>query len=264
MARIYYKATDQVFDGSTYLAERTTQLSQIGLSVNTLSSMIEIAFANTPMVFLEGEETLAGNAIKNVVDRWYPEAQKIYATLNYDYDPLENFTSLEERDLAEGGTIADTGTKNTANTGTRNDTRTDNLASSITHGKVVTDGGTSISEKTVSAYNSSSYSPSEKETITPTTTSTASGTDTGSNTGTQTNLRTDNLTELVTNDLLKTKDLTETGTISKHGHNGIYTTQRLIKEEREIFIDLYRWYVSKFKELFQPDLGGVFYDNNLI
>lgn len=250
MARLMFKQTDPLFNGENVVGYRSTALAAIGLSNTTLSSLIECEFEGIPLIYSDTVKAAAG--ILNVIDKWYPTAAKIFETLNYTYDPIENYN------LTETGNDSTTGTETTTHTGTDTNTRTDNITHNLTHGETITASGTVTTENSVAAYDSSSYSPANKSVESPADVSTHAGTDSTTQTGTVTDAFLRNTTDTLTHNHGVSHGLTRKGNI------GTMTTQQMIQQERDIFIDLYRWYVDKFREIFQVDMEVLLYDSDLV
>lgn len=138
--------------------------------------------------------------------KWYWTFNKWYKAINLEYNPLENY------DRIETGTDTEhqTGTSNT----TQSNTRTDNLVTSTSN----TDNSTV--ENTVSAFDASGYTPSEK--------SDTDSTSTGniSNTGTQVNAGDIDNTSAA--------DVNKSHELRIHGNIGVTTSQQMLQSELDI------------------------------
>ena len=152
---------------------------------------------------------------KRNLDSW----TKLFATLSFDYNPLEN--ALLDETTEETRNIDRTGTASTENSGT---TGVDN-----------TINGSTTAEHLVSAENASDYQPDNRDTGTDQTTSEQTTT---VNQTTDTN-STENTTENV-----KT-------TYNRHGSIGVVTPQNMIQQEREVdkFV-IYDYIADSFRDAF--------------
>lgn len=156
------------------------------------------------------------NVIYNMFGRNWEE---IYATMNYEYDPLVNYDMTE----SESATI-DT-TDETSHTGTVGNSSTESATGS----------GSGSTESGLYGFNSATaVNDSESETTTSNTNSV-----TGSNT------RTDNLTDESTGNREESRTLTRSGNI------GVMTAQSLISEQRSL------WLWNFFYTVVFPDVNKV-------
>ena len=170
--------------------------------------------------------------MKRTIELWskkniyyWNELQK---TMHYNYNPIENYDRHEEitDDYTSNNTSNENGTRLTTHNG-----RTDRVESGS---KTTTD------ELEVSAFNSSSYEPREKHTITET----------------PNNYQTTETPDLFTreNPDITVKD--DNKSHNKHvayihGNIGTVTGQDMIKQQREIIdISLYKTIVNSFKNEF--------------
>ena len=117
---------------------------------------------------------------------------KLWATLNLEYNPIENYSMTEHE---EGSTGEDT-------------------SDDLTHGEVITAGGSDTVRTDVYAYDSATPTPSEQVISTPGSTSTHSGTD--------------------------GREISKTGTherdMTRSGNIGVTTSQQMIASERELWM----------------------------
>ena len=148
---------------------------------------------------------------KRNLDSW----TKLFATLSFDYNPLENAlldeTTEETRNIDRKQDR--TGTASTENSGTT--------------------GVNTIAEHLVSAENASDYQPDNRDTGTEqTTTAQTTGTDSTENTTEQ------------TAETVKT-------TYNRHGSIGVVTPQNMIQQEREVdkFV-IYDYIADSFRDAF--------------
>ena len=148
---------------------------------------------------------------KRNLDSW----TKLFATLSFDYNPLEN-------------ALLDETTEETRNTDRKQDrTGTASMENSGTTGV------DTIAEHLVSAENASDYQPDSKDTETEqTTTAQTTGTDSTENTTEQ------------TAETVKT-------TYNRHGSIGVVTPQNMIQQEREVdkFV-IYDYIADSFRDAF--------------
>lgn len=174
-----------------------------GLNKNTLITEImaecgenEVLYPNIPML---------KHMILTFFDSHSYKYQKLYETLNYDYEPLENYNVTHKRTYTrtENGTdTSDTTVENSSN-------------------------GTTTAENEVSAYDSASYSPSEKNTQTGETKSA----------GSQNNSNIHDYT------------ITETEDSNDYGDNSARSAMYAIREQRELVdFNLYKIIASDFED----------------
>lgn len=146
---------------------------------------------------------------KQFFKMWGAQITKLLDTTEYDYEPLENYRRVED--------LKSDTTENTNGTEKGNDKSTNSSTSSST------------AENKTSAYNESVYQPESQET------------DNGSSSG---NSNSESSREYNRG---KTSGVKEDNTI--RGLNGLFTTQQLIKQEREIAeFNVYQWIVNKYME----------------
>lgn len=167
----------------------------------------------------------------------------MWATNVASYDPIHNYNMYEERDLATtedetattDGTLARSGTESTQ------------------YGRVETVGHGRTNEQMSYKYgintDTSDPKPSDKVTDTEggTTTTTLSGTDTD----------TRNLTDTTDETRTKDNDGTEHEEIHRYGNIGVTTTQKLIQEERQLW--LWNYFDQIFTDL-DRELALSFHD----
>lgn len=146
---------------------------------------------------------------KQFFKMWGAQITKLLDTTEYDYEPLENYRRVED--------LKSDTTENTNGTEKGNDKSTNSSTSSST------------AENKTSAYNESVYQPESQET------------ENGSSSG---NSNSESSREYNRG---KTSGVKEDNTI--RGLNGLFTTQQLIKQEREIAeFNVYQWIVNKYME----------------
>ena len=142
--------------------------------------------------------------------KWYRTFDKWVTALNIEYAPLENYDRKEDYSDTLNKGIKTSGRRDSGNTRTFDNTDTD------TPGAVMTD------EKEVSAYDSSSYQPAEKNTSTP------SGYNTLAHSGTVT----DEFGEGTSGSETENSKTVHDGRI--HGNIGVTTSQQMLQSELEI------------------------------
>lgn len=177
----------------------------------------------------------------NMIDRWIK-------AINIDYKPLENYNRTEKWTDKANGTTSNNGSKNskTNNSGSDNGTNTnketiDNTASSSTS----IGPQTSSDETKVSAFNTDTYTPSQKDESTI-----GARTDTASDTGKTTTDGTYTKTNSFTNESTVVDTTTDSGTSSNtsehsgemYGNIGVTTSQQMLEAEMTLWgkIDIYR------------------------
>lgn len=140
---------------------------------------------------------------------WGVQIKKLFDTMDYEYEPLENYRRVED--------LKSDTNENTSG----NENGTDSSSSNSQNSSTV--------ENKTSAYNESLYQPESQETEQ----SNSSGSANGQN-------HKDYTRE-------KKSGIKEDNTI--RGLNGLFTTQQLIKQEREIAeFNVYQWIVNKYME----------------
>lgn len=186
----------------------------------------------------------AKSAIARVIIAKYARNWKrLWDTNVAAYSPIHNYDMYEERDLATtedetattDGTLARSGTESTQ------------------YGRVETVGHGRTNEQMSYKYgintNTSDPKPSDKVTNTEggTTTTTLSGTDTD----------TRNLTDTTDETRTKDNDGTEHEEIHRYGNIGVTTTQKLLQEERQLW--LWNYFDQIFADL-DRELALAFHD----
>lgn len=177
----------------------------------------------------------------NMIDRWIK-------AINIDYKPLENYNRIEKWTDKANGTTSNNGSKNskTNNSGSDNGTNTnketiDNTASSST-----SIGPQTTSDETkVSAFNTDTYTPSQKDES-----SIGARTDSTSDTGKTTTDGTYTKNNAYTNESTVVDTTTDSGTSSNnsehsgeiYGNIGVTTSQQMLEAEMTLWgkIDIYR------------------------
>lgn len=197
--------------------------------------------------YVNADGTLSTNSIyliaKVIVGKYKQNWQRLWDTNVAVYSPIHNYDMYEERDLAttEDETIDTDGTL--ARSGTE----------STQYGRVETVGHGRTNEQMSYKYgintNTSDPKPSDKVNNTEggTTTTTLSGTDTD----------TRNLTDTTDETRKKDNDGTEHEEIHRYGNIGVTTTQKLLQEERQLW--LWNYFDQIFSDL-DKELALAFHD----
>lgn len=184
---------------------------------------------------------------------------KLYATMTVEYDPIANYdrteTTTDTRTMStkggedeainRKGSVTDTGTATTTEDRSEEETNTQN----DTHAK-----GTTL-ERTISADNSSTYQPDNRES--------ASGSDTDTsriNNSSESSATTSNTTNAAQNStddtgrkLSRIENVTESTQhdMRTYGNIGVTTTQTMLKSEREVVqFNIYDFIADSFKNEF--------------
>ena len=196
------------------------------------------------------------NAIGIWSNKWYPTFEKWVEALALEYNPIENYDRIEEWTDTNTGTqtVTNTGTQTDTNTGTETTTDTGTSTTVGTGSEDTTktgsikdqQGGGTTTENQVSAYDSSTYAPKDKQ-IFSTTQSNETTFNQAKDTHTLNNLqnqRTDDLTHERTDDLTheRTDDLTQERTDDLtaghegriHGNIGVTTSQQMLESEMQL------------------------------
>lgn len=153
--------------------------------------------------------------------RWEPVFTDWFKTLQIEYSPLENYDRIEESKTTPGvtDTITNSGKDTTTPSGTT--TVTEEFTPNLKQ----------VAETEVSAYDSSSYSPKEKTTTTPTAISGGQGKDTTTNTTTYTGAKTEvDHGHVITN----TKEGFDQFESRIHGNIGVTTSQQMLISQMEL------------------------------
>ena len=160
---------------------------------------------------------------------WGAQISKLLDTTEYEYEPLENYRRIE--DMKHTDSNKKTETEGITGESNSSDKTTGSTSTS-------NDKSSTVEDKT-SAFNESVYQPDKQST------------DTGKATGKED--RTDESTGTTKNktDRSKTEERNASAKDNNtiRGLNGLFTTQQLIKQEREIDeFNVYQWIVNKYME----------------
>lgn len=206
-------------------------------------SPMAASYLNDAETYVYGDGAYAGAAVKDIACYVYESCHfkwdKMIAIMNTNYDPIHNYLdewedSSNEMESSERD-LSSTRTDTLNTTETTNSTRTDNLLRTNTINE--SEATTGSQNDAIYGFNSSQSSPSDTSATTGSKTNT--GTDTEANTGTQgvsqtvddTGSNTRTLRE--DDDALRTDNRTRQG--SHSGNIGNITTQKMIKEEFELW-----------------------------
>ena len=195
--------------------------------------------------------------------------QKLWDTLSFEYNPLENYNmeEIEGTDTTNTGTIKNTGTSETDNTGTIGNTGN---ASTTNTGTVSVDNDTS-GQNNLYGFNSSSPVGDSTNNGTSNTTTTNDLTENVSTSNTQTN----NTKEKTNVDNTQTNNLSvnEDRTLTRKGNIGVTTSQQMITQERilwdwkffdRVFSDIDMIVVTQVYGDYHDSLDGLVINNNYV
>lgn len=165
------------------------------------------------------------------LDSW----EKLFATTQFEYDPIANVDGKTTTERRYGKKNTRTPNLTHARTVDLTNTRTANLTDTESPGTVVTEA--------VKGYNSETWADSRKNTESGSGTLTRTGTDTYRDSGT------DTLRDTGTD--VSEDSGTDTETVTRKGNIGVTTTQAMIREERDIDnFDMYLYICDAFKNQF--------------
>lgn len=157
--------------------------------------------------------------------------KELIDTTEYEYTPIESYSRYED---LKHNAKSETGLDESSGT-TRNDTRKDNYEK----GNSETTGTNSTVENQVSAFNDSSYQPSNRTTENGSIN--VSGKDTHSET------ETNDTSESSTRKYSRDNQFDSTDDNYVHGNNGLFTVQHLIEEQRKLVdFNVIDWIVNKY------------------
>ena len=160
---------------------------------------------------------------------WKTQISKLLDTMEYEYEPLENYRRIEDMKHTD----SDKKTETEGITGESNSTDKTTGTTSTS-----SDKSSTVEDKT-SAFNESVYQPDKQST------------DTGKVTGKEDRTDESNGTTKNKTDRSKTEERNASAKDDNtiRGLNGLFTTQQLIKQEREIAeFNVYQWIVNKYME----------------
>lgn len=166
--------------------------------------------------------------MKDLIGVWSTGCQyewaKLLESMNFEYNPIDNYDRTETRTLTSQGT------------GSGTDGGSDSYSSSKQHTGQDSQSGQEQNTGKVTAFNSGTLTDKNQ--------------DTGTNSNTLNSTHTD--TETATNNYGKTKQETfsksDSETIRAHGNIGVTTTMQMIREQRDIVkFNLYDIITEEFK-----------------
>lgn len=227
-----------------------------GVNKQTLVNTILVEAGEFEVLYPDGD--FLRIAINTWFERKYNMLDRWIKAVNTEYKPLENYNRTEKWTDKATGTTSNNGSRNYQTDSSGNDSGTDtnnetvgNTSSSST----VVGAQTTTDETKVSAFNESTYSPSQKDesniggrtdsdsgTSTTTTEGTLSRNNSFSNTSTTVGTTSDNGT---TNN-----NSEHTGEV--YGNIGVTTSQQMLESEMKLWgkIDIYRDTAEMFVEDF--------------
>lgn len=160
---------------------------------------------------------------------WGVQIKKLFDTMDYEYEPLENYRRIEDMKHTDSN-------KKTETEGITGESNSSDKATSSTSNS--NNNSSTIEDKT-SAFNESAYQPDKQST------------NTGNVTGKEDRTDESNGTSKNKTDRSKTEERNNSAKDDNtiRGLNGLFTTQQLIKQEREIAeFNVYQWIVNKYME----------------
>ena len=181
--------------------------------------------------------------LKKAIGAWskkqLPIWSELYASTQYEYNPIWNVDGrvVEDRDLK--GTDYLTDDHDTTRTHTDTITRTHTDTMTTTHGLTVT------TDDSIYGYNSSTPAPESKEVAAQ------SGTSSDAHTGSITDAHTGSISDKDTG--TRKHDTSDSGkvTTTRTGNIGVTSTQSLIKEQRDVVqFNIMDYIINDFKNRF--------------
>lgn len=183
----------------------------------------------------------------NAIGRWARKEKPIWnalkATMEYEYNPIENTDRYEEEYINDSNQKTNSGNESVQTGNTRQHSGTDQSTGSGS----VTNGGNDVTTNEVQGYDSAAYAPHDKSTVN------YGGTQqTSSSESTIHGLQIqDSGTESKTFSESETGSGTRGRTLHTHGNIGTMTVQQMIKEQRDIAkFNLVDYIVDSFKQRF--------------
>ena len=167
--------------------------------------------------------------------KWFRTFDRWVKALEVEYEPLFNYDRHEEETRTPNLTEKRTPDLESKRTANLEDKRTANLTTTNTPNTTNTINGSRTEEKQVSAFDSSSYQPAEKLTVTDNgRTEALTGTDTVTQTGTDTVNHTGTDTTKESGTDTTTHTGTEKWTRCAYGNIGVTTSQQMLEAELTI------------------------------
>lgn len=174
------------------------------------------------MSYIYDDDELNHIILQNIADEWREQAEKLYETTLYDYNPIENYRMIE--------------TSENTSESKRGVHACDKTSAQSTADGVTSSGGTANSVSNNSSFGYNSDNP------------TATGkTENGSTTSADVRSGSINKSNGEAHRCEQTEQ-TDNGrsTLERSGNIGVTTSQQMIQSERDIIIDVLDWYVAKF------------------
>lgn len=169
---------------------------------------------------------------------------KLWATLSFSYDPIQNYSMTEQ--MSDDETVTEYG-KTRIRTDNLSSQRTDNL----THSKTGTESDdrdrTENDANDIYGFNSSDPSHADKTATTVTDDSTHTYAVTDTDTGTETTLNTGTQADADSGSDTQTRNYT----LTRSGNIGVTTSQQMIQSERDL------WVWNFFRDVIYPDIDRV-------
>lgn len=209
-----------------------------------ISPAVEKSLGTDGIITAENLTKLCSVAYMMYAKKW----ARNWAVLTAEYNPIENYSMVEDSKLTRDNKQTHSGTDSTLMTGTDTFVKTGSEADA--HTGTITDSATSSEENEVSAFNSSSYEDSNKMTGSGGNTRTFLNTDT-TTFNSVTDAETRNKTDATTHGHVIDNDDDERNHLTRSGNIGVTTSQQMIQSD----IDLWKW--NFFYEVF-TDIDNVF------
>lgn len=201
--------------------------------------------------------------MKDLIGVWSASSQyeweKLYESMTYEYNPIDNYDRTETRTLssqgtgsgADGGSDQYATTKSQEQTGTHDRTGTH----AANNSNSATKGNTNSSTEKIAAFNASTLVDKNQMNGTNSDTITGSDTEQATDTDHATNTEHISNTETTAVNFGKTKQetfsKTDTETIRARGNIGITTVMQMLKEQRDIVkFNIYDIITEEFKYRF--------------
>lgn len=192
-----------------------------GVSLDSVRDNILMELAELELLYPSG--TFMKTAIGIWSTKQLPVWEKLYATINLEYNPIYNYDRTEEWTEEE--------------TGNRNESRTQSHESIGESSGTVQNSGEDTVKSDVSAFNATSYTPKELQTTTLGTENASSGTA--------------KQTTDITDDTDENSSRNNTRTGRAFGNIGVTTTQQMIEAERNVVkFNIVDYIVEDFKKRF--------------
>lgn len=199
----------------------------------------------------------------NAIGRWARKEKPVWnalkATMEYEYNPIENTDRYEEETITDETektiTGTDTATRSGSESGQSGNTRTHTGTDQRTGSGTVTNGGTDVTTNEVQGYDSQAYAPHDKSSVNYGGTQQSTSLENVTYNQTIQDQGADSKTFSEQNSLGKNSTETGEGTrgrnLHTHGNIGTMTVQQMIREERDISkFNLMDYIVDSFKQRF--------------